>query len=348
MSKNFFIGLGTAVLLAATVIPASATEIKGYYVNLGAGGMIARGQDAESHGSDMSVKHNTGFTGYGAFGYGYGNGLRVEVEGAYLQSSISSIGGNKAHGHEQSYGGLLNAVYDIDLNKHFGINTIFTPYVGVGAGYMVDSYSAHSKHSIGGTQGSFAYQAIIGTSIDTGVPGLQATVDYRLIGQPMSHDSYHEGDTSFHHSFDHTFTVGLRYAFNTAPPAPVQTLEAPVPTVVPSRTYLVFFDWDKSSLTENSKKIVQNAASASTRVNTTRIEVNGYTDTSSAQGGKRGAAYNLALSERRAEAVESELIKDGVEKKFISITALGETHPLIKTGPNVREAQNRRVEIILK
>lgn len=346
MSKNVFIGLGVASMLAASVAPANATEIKGYYVNLGVGGMIPRGQDATSQGHNMSVKHDTGFTGYGAFGYGYGNGLRVEVEGVYLQSGISSIGGNPASGHEQSYGGLLNVVYDIDLNKHFGINTIFTPYVGVGAGYMADSYRSYSKHSIGGTQGSFAYQAIIGTSVDTGIPGLQATVDYRLIGQPMSGDSYHEADTTFHHSFDHTFTVGLRYAFDSAPAPIASTVEAPAP--MPSRSYLVFFDWDKSTLTESAKKIIRNAASAATHVNTTRIEVNGYSDTSSAHGGKRGEEYNLALSERRAEAVEGELIKDGIEKKFISITALGETHPLVKTGPNVREAQNRRVEIILK
>ena len=346
MSKNVFIGLGLVSLMALPAIPANATEIKGYYVNLGAGGVIPRDQDASTHGHGMSVKHDTGFTGYGAFGYGYGNGLRVEVEGVYLQSGISSIGGNPASGHEQSYGGLLNVVYDIDLNKHFGINTIFTPYVGVGAGYMANSYRTHSVHSIGGTQGSFAYQAIIGTSVDTGIPGLQATVDYRLIGQPMSNDSYHEADTSFHHSFDHTFTVGLRYAFDTAPAPITSTVVAPTPT--PTRTYLVFFDWDKSILTESAKKIIRNAASAATHVNTTRIEVNGYSDTSSSRGGKRGEAYNLALSERRAEAVEEELIKNGIEKKFISITALGDTHPLVKTGPNVREAQNRRVEIILK
>jgi OOP family OmpA-OmpF porin len=42
----------------------------------------------------------------------------------------------------------------------------------------------------------------------------------------------------------------------------------------------VFFDWDKADLTDRAKEIVKEAADNSTRVQVTRIEVNGYTDTS--------------------------------------------------------------------
>ncbi|MDE8344536.1 MAG: OmpA family protein, partial [Acidocella sp.] len=72
------------------------------------------------------------------------------------------------------------------------------------------------------------------------------------------------------------------------------------------------------------------------------IEVNGYTDTSGTP------QYNQGLSVRRAQAVAAELVKDGVPQSAISIHGYGETHPLVPTGPNVREPQNRRVEIILK
>jgi outer membrane protein OmpA-like peptidoglycan-associated protein len=37
-----------------------------------------------------------------------------------------------------------------------------------------------------------------------------------------------------------------------------------------------------------------------------------------------------------------------VPKNVITIQGFGESHPLVPTGPNVREPQNRRVEIILK
>lgn len=58
--------------------------------------------------------------------------------------------------------------------------------------------------------------------------------------------------------------------------------------------------------------------------------------------------YNQTLSRRRAETVAAELVRLGVAREDIVITALGESQPLVPTGPNVREPQNRRVEIILR
>jgi outer membrane protein OmpA-like peptidoglycan-associated protein len=111
---------------------------------------------------------------------------------------------------------------------------------------------------------------------------------------------------------------------------------------MPARTYLVFFDWDRADLTARAKQIVASAAAASTHVQTTRIEVDGYTDLSGT------AAYNQKLSVRRAQTVQTELVKDGVPATEISIHGYGESNPLVPTAKGVREPQNRRVEIILK
>ena len=108
----------------------------------------------------------------------------------------------------------------------------------------------------------------------------------------------------------------------------------------------MFFDWDRSDLTPRGREIVAQAAQASTHVQTTRIEVDGYTDTSSIHGGARGARYNLGLSIRRAQSVQSELIRDGVPGSA-DIHGYGESYPLVATGPDAREPQNRRVEIVL-
>jgi outer membrane protein OmpA-like peptidoglycan-associated protein len=104
----------------------------------------------------------------------------------------------------------------------------------------------------------------------------------------------------------------------------------------------VFFDWDRYNLTDRARQIIREAAENSTRVQYTRIQVNGYTDTSGTP------AYNQRLSVRRAQAVAAELVKDGVPRNAISIQGFGETHLLVPTGPNVREPQNRRVEIIIQ
>jgi iron complex outermembrane receptor protein len=135
------------------------------------------------------------------------------------------------------------------------------------------------------------------------------------------------------------------YKFGAVPPP----MPEPPPTLAPStpptpaapKTYLVFFDWDRADLSERARQIVATAAQGVTQTQTTRIEVNGYTDLSGTK------AYNQRLSVRRAETVEAELVRDGVPKTEISIHGYGESHPLIPTAPGVREPQNRRVEIIL-
>jgi outer membrane protein OmpA-like peptidoglycan-associated protein len=77
-------------------------------------------------------------------------------------------------------------------------------------------------------------------------------------------------------------------------------------------------------------------------VQTTQIDVNGYTDLSGS------AAYNKRLSVRRAESVAAELVRDGVSQDDIVMKGFGETNPLVPTAKGVREPQNRRVEIILQ
>jgi OmpA-OmpF porin, OOP family len=142
--------------------------------------------------------------------------------------------------------------------------------------------------------------------------------------------------------YNHSFLLGVRYAFNVAAPVPVAAAAQPAPAAAAARSYLVFFDWDKATLTDRARQIVREAADNSTRVQYTRIEVNGYTDTSGT------AQYNQGLSLRRAQAVQAELVRDGVPANTITIQGFGDTKLLVPTGPGVREPQNRRVEIIIR
>ena len=89
-------------------------------------------------------------------------------------------------------------------------------------------------------------------------------------------------------------------------------------------------------------QIIKEAADNSTHVQYTRIEVNGYTDTSGTP------KYNQGLSVRRARAVQAELVENGVPPSVITIQGFGDTNLLAPTGPGVREPQNWRVGIIIR
>jgi hypothetical protein len=104
---------------------------------------------------------------------------------------------------------------------------------------------------------------------------------------------------------------------------------------------LVFFDWDKSALTPEGRRIVASAADEFKKTGSTRIVATGHTDLSGSP------QYNQRLSERRADAVKAELIRLGVPATVITTIGKGEEDPLVPTKDGVREAQNRRVEIVI-
>jgi OmpA-OmpF porin, OOP family len=104
----------------------------------------------------------------------------------------------------------------------------------------------------------------------------------------------------------------------------------------------VFFDWDRADLTERARQIIGEAAGNARRVQSTRIEVAGHADRSGTP------QYNQRLSQRRAEAVATELVRQGVDRNEIAVTAFGESRPLVPTTDGAREPRNRRVEILLR
>ena len=83
-------------------------------------------------------------------------------------------------------------------------------------------------------------------------------------------------------------------------------------------------------------------ASAYKQKGSARITATGHTDTSGSE------SYNMALSLRRANAVKDALVREGVPATNIAVLGRGEQGLLVQTGDNVREPQNRRVEIVVQ
>jgi outer membrane protein OmpA-like peptidoglycan-associated protein len=112
--------------------------------------------------------------------------------------------------------------------------------------------------------------------------------------------------------------------------------------MITAPTFMVFFDFDKSDLTPAAQDTIRKAAAAYRTKGGAQIKASGHTDRAGTE------AYNMALSLRRANAVKDQLVRDGVAASDISVVALGEGQPMVPTADGVREAQNRRVEIVIR
>ena len=355
-----------AVAIGSLVGSASAQQSQGFYVGGGAGatisgptkGALAPNSDStlSSPRHDLERKWELGTIGVLSLGYGFGNGIRAEIEGQLQyntgSSAIAFHRSVPANGNMTGYGVMGNILYDIDL-RSIGINTTaVVPYVGLGLGYMlwgwndVSATVGDSRQVIDDQDGVVGYQAIVGVSFPiTSVPGLSLTAEYRFyneFGDPELKAKVTTTTTGTTSSktiaignYGHSGLIGLRYSFGAAP-----AVVAAAP-VAAARTFMVFFDWSKADLTDRARQIIGEAAS-SRGSGVTRIEVNGYTDRSGA------ADYNRQLSVRRANAVAAELMRRGVPRNEIFTSGLGEENNLVPTADGVREPQNRRVEIILK
>ncbi|HRP06916.1 MAG TPA: OmpA family protein, partial [Gemmatimonadales bacterium] len=125
------------------------------------------------------------------------------------------------------------------------------------------------------------------------------------------------------------------------PPAPAP---APPPPPPPAPAYqfelqMVHFRFDRSDLTRGATdtlNAVANTLKAHPGVN---VDVIGHTDWIGTN------AYNMRLSQARAETVRRYLIEQGIAADRITIRWRGEEEPMADNNTNAGRALNRRSEI---
>ncbi len=191
----------------------------------------------------------------------------------------------------------------------------------------------------------FAYQGIIGVGYN-----IDPTIRLNLEGRYYGTTSGNFSQTTFipgagtntivsnpqNNNFAAMINLQLRFGAAAPPPPP-----PPPPPVAPP-SFMVFFDWDRSNLSQQALTTIGQAASAFKAKGNARITATGHTDTSGPE------AYNMALSLRRANAVKDALVRNGVPAQAIAVIGRGEAGLLVQTGDGVREPQNRRVEIVIQ
>ena len=103
----------------------------------------------------------------------------------------------------------------------------------------------------------------------------------------------------------------------------------------------VFFDFDSSALRSDAQATVQNLAAWLEANSTKRVRIEGNTD-------ERGTReYNLALGDRRAEAVRSYLMALGINGNRLTTISFGKERPIRLGSTPEAWAMNRNATFIV-
>jgi outer membrane protein OmpA-like peptidoglycan-associated protein len=105
-----------------------------------------------------------------------------------------------------------------------------------------------------------------------------------------------------------------------------------------SRSGAIYFAYGSAVLDPASKPLLATAYDVIAKCPRYKIEVSGHTDSSGAP------ADNLALSQRRADAVASFLKAEGIAAERLRAVGYGQTRPVAPNDSNKNRALNRRIE----
>jgi outer membrane protein OmpA-like peptidoglycan-associated protein len=106
--------------------------------------------------------------------------------------------------------------------------------------------------------------------------------------------------------------------------------------------FMLFFRFESDELTDESRALFAQILGAVKGRPFPDVVVIGHTDTTGTRAG------NIELGLKRAGAIRSSLIDAGIDASLIEVTSNGEADLLVRTGDEVLEPRNRRVEITVR
>jgi OOP family OmpA-OmpF porin len=343
MSMRSSAAAGAALLFAAVLSIAEAqAQAPTFYLG-GEGGWtdLETRKDRLPFGGERT-SFDSGFNAGARAGFEWGP-WRFEEEYRYQQNNLTglSLGGRPfggVSGGREAHAIMTNAIYD------FNFGWPVTPHLGVGIGAvdLIDTLKYRTGRggplNASSNDWELGYQGIAGIRYNVS-PNVALDLDYRYLATTDASFSlpvaghYHSGYET------HNILASLTYRFAAASPVVVPP-PPPPPPPAERRVFLVFFDWDRDTITPAGMEIIRQAADAFKAGASVQIQVTGYTDRSGSPG------YNQRLSERRANNVANALASLGVPRSQMAVNGRGENDNRVPTAAGVREPQNRRVEIV--
>ncbi len=305
-------------------------------------------------GGDRDAK--SGWGGYLGIGKIINRYLNLELKGIYDEFDRTDSGGG---GMFRQKGGGLDALFFFNRGE-------FSPYAVAGVGGVETTLQDREKtHFIGEAGLGMLYK------LDDHGTSIRSDVRYRYNDDNVTVP----GENRFH---DLVVNLGLLIPLGSAPEPVKVAKEEPAPPPAVDECSLdsdndgvnncddkcpgtmsgakvdqqgclidqtitlkgVNFEFDSAKLTENAEKLLDISAESLNNDPNLDIEVAGHTDSIGTN------AYNLKLSQRRAQSVVNYLKAKGVTNKLYA-RGYGETKPVASNKTVAGRAENRRVELII-
>jgi outer membrane protein OmpA-like peptidoglycan-associated protein len=279
---------------------------------------------------------------------GFGNSLGFNVRGGYRFNDFFAA--EALYEYMDDFGATLKfrnrPAADVDIQtNNFSLlgkvilptGTLFEPYVSGGVGFLNANGSSKLRGlglQGGGSDTEFAGR--VGGGFDAWITEHIAAYVEAAYVMPISDLS----DVRYV-----SLGGGIKYSFAPpAAPAPAPLAEVPVARPAPpvgKKIVLrgVNFDFDKATIRPDARPVLDAAIAILKQEGGADVIAEGYTDNIGTE------AYNMKLSQRRANAVRDYLIAGGISPKRISAKGFGESHPVASNDTADGRAQNRRVEL---
>jgi OmpA-OmpF porin, OOP family len=297
------------------------------------------------------------------FGYQVGLGGNFAPHAA-LEFNYGNLS-SKLKGFPSNFGPSekLRALSLDALFKFLPPSSRFRPYALVGAGELTDKIGGYLPDNRAWLAEA-GLGVLAGLGNQTGSTRLQLRAEAKYRWEFIQHAAYIPNNPG-----DVLFGVGLQLSFgNPTPPPPIAAAPPPPPPPPPPAppppppcqapagfkvdencriieqsviVRAVDFEFNSSQLTAPAQQTLDEVAAALVSQPELHVEVQGYTDSTGA------AAYNLHLSQRRAEAVKSYLVSKGVSASALTAEGYGKSNPIASNDTTEGRALNRRVAFVV-
>lgn len=350
--KKTAIALTIAALAAATAAQA-APQANTFYVGTKAGWAsfhdgLNRWDTKKSETGIVGIKRNS--VTYGVFG-GYQITDNFAVELGY--DDFGRVKGNRVI--EGDYAGSLNTKMTnhgthLSLKASYPVIADLDVYARVGAALIRSDYKIKVA-TVKSPESTFKAHSLKVSPVFAGgveyaiLPELAARVEYQWVNGVGKLKAANGDRVDFTPSVG-SVSAGLTYRFGQGAMV--------VPEVISKKFTLnsdVTFAFDKANLKPEAQGVLDGIYGEIAQLQSASVAVAGYTDRLGSD------AYNLKLSQRRADTVANYLVSKGVAPQAISATGMGESSPV--TGNKCDSvkgrkaliaclADDRRVEISVK